>query len=57
MPCPYYLTVVLCGDNRLQMLFRQEDLVPLASRKDATGLGDTSECSVTEGQARRTRRL
>jgi len=27
-----YLTVVLCGDNRLHALFRQDDLVPLASR-------------------------
>ena len=27
-----YLTVVLCGDDRLTGLFRHEDLVPLASR-------------------------
>ena len=27
-----YLTVILCGDDRLTELFRHEDLVPLASR-------------------------
>jgi len=27
-----YLTVVLCGDDRLTSLFRHEDLIPLASR-------------------------
>jgi hypothetical protein len=27
-----YLTVVLCGDDRLTALFRHDDLIPLASR-------------------------
>lgn len=30
--CTSYLTVVLCGDQRLGILFRQEELVPLAGR-------------------------
>lgn len=30
--CATYLTVVLCGDQRLGVLFRQEELVPLAGR-------------------------
>lgn len=30
--CTSYLTVVLCGDQRLGLLFRQDELVPLAGR-------------------------
>jgi len=30
--CSNYLTVVLCGDQRLGLLFRQDELVPLAGR-------------------------
>jgi general secretion pathway protein A len=30
--CTTYLTVVLCGDQRLAVLFRQDELVPLAGR-------------------------
>jgi type II secretory pathway predicted ATPase ExeA len=30
--CSSYLTVVLCGDHRLGLLFRQDELVPLAGR-------------------------
>lgn len=30
--CSSYLTVVLCGDQRLGTLFRQDELVPLAGR-------------------------
>jgi type II secretory pathway predicted ATPase ExeA len=30
--CTTYLTVVLCGDQRLGLLFRQDELVPLAGR-------------------------